>query len=712
MQVLLIKTPYEVSFAGNPMPFVFTLSPYSDLQKTQDYKLQVNVLIEDTNASGIFVNAYSQVFFPDNDGLIQMDVRTILDAYLEYYIPKGSLVKPIECVDQTKKFYVTYQLQLADSLVTSLLSSAYFYALKGGLSYQEWNPVAFFQYNILSYKQPLHYAPAGEKVSLNQLMFFSWLYPFANKAAQSVIYTFYWHDQTSTTYTHPATLSSGKWSVNTIPATFNRLAIPPNGKTLVYYTIHIMAGAVQVTVPYNYIIDYRVFYEEYFLLYRNSLGAVDTLRLRGQVDIDADYTYQQASQISPANYFASEILLPQVIQSPNEEVQKLTGDTGFISKAALNNLRDLFLSKQIFHWIDEQYLPAVLLANTAKLYTNKNSLFSLQVQWRHAFSDEFYTPPATVPFGITCPAVELLNVEQVNKNTLQIVWSLQIPYDKIQVTINNGSTIETFIYFGNSGSVLQTFTNPAVSAPVDIIITAKTVCDLDTNPIYVGPATTITVSVNPNSKPIAVNDTFSINGGFSTPVTLTGNVLDNDYDPDGDAIECSSNSGFTNKGGSFFVHTDGTVSYTPPGSTFTGQDYFQYRVHEVADPTSISNLATIYVNVGGSTFVKVFVRLVLTDKQAHLEGDGRGYTTAKYYLKFYSDINGNTPLDVTGLGVVISVNKIEDYSGSHIITPQTFNATSTSLKIFDGIIFRYTIYPDTYTLTEELQAGDGYTVIQ
>ena len=70
-----------------------------------------------------------------------------------------------------------------------------------------------------------------------------------------------------------------------------------------------------------------------------------------------------------------------------------------------------------------------------------------------------------------------------------------------------------------------------------------------------------------NEPPVANADTNTTQ--MDTPVD--GNVLPNDYDPDGDPI--FSNRKHTSNNGSVVINPDGTYTYTPePG--FVGEAYF------------------------------------------------------------------------------------------------------------------------------------------
>ncbi|WP_128755762.1 Ig-like domain-containing protein, partial [Leeuwenhoekiella palythoae] len=96
-----------------------------------------------------------------------------------------------------------------------------------------------------------------------------------------------------------------------------------------------------------------------------------------------------------------------------------------------------------------------------------------------------------------------------------------------------------------------------------------------------------------NAVPVANDDTAITEAG--TPVY--GNVLVNDFDPDGDTITVTSNTQPTN--GSVTVNPDGTYTYTPePG--FVGEDSFEYTVCDDADP-SLCATGTVTIEVVADT---------------------------------------------------------------------------------------------------------------
>ncbi|MFC1759440.1 Ig-like domain-containing protein, partial [Planctomycetota bacterium] len=87
----------------------------------------------------------------------------------------------------------------------------------------------------------------------------------------------------------------------------------------------------------------------------------------------------------------------------------------------------------------------------------------------------------------------------------------------------------------------------------------------------------ITVSgapvTNPNTSPVAVNDSAATNENSA----VTINVLNNDRDADGDTLSVTSASNPSN--GSTRVNNNGTITYTPDAN-FSGTDSFTYTISD------------------------------------------------------------------------------------------------------------------------------------
>jgi hypothetical protein len=118
-----------------------------------------------------------------------------------------------------------------------------------------------------------------------------------------------------------------------------------------------------------------------------------------------------------------------------------------------------------------------------------------------------------------------------------------------------------------------------------------------------GNTATVSITVNANGAPIAIDDTFSAPVRRNSPpyVARVLTVLANDGDPD-TAIDATNIinpatvviSASPDKGGSATVNANGTISYTPK-LNFKGTEVFGYRVRDTRN--ALSNTATVRVNM-------------------------------------------------------------------------------------------------------------------
>jgi VCBS repeat-containing protein len=101
-----------------------------------------------------------------------------------------------------------------------------------------------------------------------------------------------------------------------------------------------------------------------------------------------------------------------------------------------------------------------------------------------------------------------------------------------------------------------------------------------------------------NRAPIAINDSTAVYKGG----TVSGNVLANDSDPDGDPIQTTS------LGGGTFVGTYGTLTFNPDGSyryvasksglpgNFVAQDTFRYSISDGNGGLTSATLSVVVLN--------------------------------------------------------------------------------------------------------------------
>jgi hypothetical protein len=121
-----------------------------------------------------------------------------------------------------------------------------------------------------------------------------------------------------------------------------------------------------------------------------------------------------------------------------------------------------------------------------------------------------------------------------------------------------------------------------------------------------------------NHEPVAVDDAYATDQGVELDVTAPG-VLDNDSDPDGDAITAVKVTDPAD--GSLILNADGSFTYTPdPG--FFGVDSFTYKANDTLLDSNIATV-TLTVNEGDTTPPQVALldSVASTDDHMLLEGE-------------------------------------------------------------------------------------------
>ncbi|NJN00461.1 MAG: cadherin-like domain-containing protein [Aquincola sp.] len=151
-----------------------------------------------------------------------------------------------------------------------------------------------------------------------------------------------------------------------------------------------------------------------------------------------------------------------------------------------------------------------------------------------------------------------------------------------------------------------------------------------------------------NRTPVAVNDSASGN----EDTVLTGNVLGNDSDADGDALLVRLVAGPTQ--GSLTLNADGSFSFTP-NADWNGSDGFQYLVSDGATGVvhywGLEGNATDAVGAAAGTVVGA-PATVAGRSGAALQFDGIDDHVALPDVAYYgTNIDWNTAQTITATGV-------------------------------------------------------------
>jgi len=699
MEAILIKKPQTFSFSGSPIPCVWAVTPYTSADQLADVRLQLRVLIEKEFGSEAYTEEYIRELLPDADGKISIEIQSILDPFLKWFVPPVNAVRPVIAEGQSIRYKLQWvliknNLQAADTEVTNVL-----FAIKGGMSYTSFAPAHYFN-NLINEQFFLGVDHNLIKTGKEENRWLYYLeqseYDWYGTTSVNFVLRQFIKDDTGNFWSTAD--SPGLWQkrgqIICFPVGYNQLDkdyILPSSRKAVAYTIELVEEFTTGRVAYaDFELDYRNFYNTHQLYYRNSDGGLNTIRFTGQVEYEADYQKQQAQQIEMPDYFrnGSPMAITKILKP--EETQKSKGATGFVSKNEIENLRDLFLSQECYEFKNNKLIPVIINNSNVKFYTNKDGLYSLVVEWEDAFPSRWNSKAELTAVSGSCPSLESFNAIQISTNDLQISYALQAPYDMAEVEITYNTTTDRFYVYGNC-NVFKRNMDPTPTA--NVTVRMRTVCNATSVPIQTGSWSTQVITYNANVPPTAVDDNIFCPPGVQSATVLQGNLLTNDYDPDGDPIECVPVTNQpTTAGGTISISTAGVVTYNPPSSSFSGLDSYTYGIRNVGGSIATAT-AKVFIQVSGlANFI--FVKLTIRNQRVVTLGPpGSSWegtqTMAEVWVAYTSDVQGFVLQDVTQRNIDISFRELKrtfQPSFSEVNTDTTVDAVGSQQKLYDGVI--------------------------
>jgi len=612
MELIPVLTPFN-GFSKEEILFKYSLTPFYNAVDSNKFRVCIMIFKTDNLTKEGILAEFN--LYPDENGNVSFDAAHIIDAYLSYFIPPVRLDQIAECTNQLQLFTI-YALLRGEVVIdpgnyawSIDFVSTNIRVAKGGFSYTSKKSMSdFISASNAENKMPLFYNESEELVDIGAVFFLHFIFfpSSATHIALNAVIT-YWLDDAQNTLTHqfddkalPADIA-----VFCYPAGFSQLnlqSLLPAGAIAISYSLQVKGKYSSTeyfaaTAPVTFTIDHRKFYNYKQLLYRNSLGGLQPVRLLGQIDFENQYESNTGTRIKPTEWMSNLNVVAQSAKDYVEETASFTGNTGFISKEEIERLRDLFISPQVFEVRNNMLVPVIIKADKTKFYSNQDTLFNAEITWQEAFINTGYAPaPAQ---SLTCPAMLNLAWRQTGQNKITVFYALPAGYDYMKITLTWAFDMSTEIFYveGNSGSKEITFTRPGwATSNAYLLVTGRVVCNRYNETPDLGAAMALDAEVIVPELPVVAQDDWcEIPKGYPTPMVLK-NALLNDYDPEGNDIEAVvATSQPTAEGGTFSIAANGEPSYLPPSTSWVGTDSFTYYARRVGG--SITTPAAYYVKV-------------------------------------------------------------------------------------------------------------------
>jgi hypothetical protein len=394
------KRPFRYNFSGNSI--FYELSSDAAIQNSLIY-FEVIIFFKRADDNAYYqVNLDPLIFTPVN-GKALFDISDYLDGMMDYEMPplSGSLKNSFVAKKQSGEFYITFREVDPALALTGFNTSEFNFkreVLKGGVDRMYYRGNNYFRNYLPAEKPYLSWLPKQQLVAMDQMVYLVWFHSIqVSGVLQQKIEVEFDDGEVFQTQND---IIGGVGSVIYMPAGVRQLQLDNIRITKRIVRYSITFGAQLGTDAFNVIcekinfeIDNRNSYQSYNLLYRNSLGGIDSVMVRSRVEKVVEYELTEASSVIAPDYYLSDTLPSENKIVEARETLIYRGSITQLSKEAAERTRDIFFQREVYWPRFGKFWPVKVLNKGFSLGFSNDKRWSLPIEWQYALEgNKFYTP--------------------------------------------------------------------------------------------------------------------------------------------------------------------------------------------------------------------------------------------------------------------------------------------------------------------------------
>jgi hypothetical protein len=376
---------------------------------TPGWKLQIRFC--DPNNAFSVIGEIEYPIMKTSDAIIAADIQHIIDTYLVYKMPTKLTTAVSEQVEESvgnvKNICVQYR-PWAPGMNLAWTTDNYFpFIVKGGYSNmmpfneKNINMGAMGGFNAANFyptgSRFLTFIPSGRYMLPNEwgwLMYLPDLGATVDGPSQKVYYLVAYADGTGAILPSSIPNSDVDYFGHTwyIPMGVQQAKIDPDSKGVLYYDIVVRREDTGANLAiYRVNVDNRTFYDTITLYYRNSLGGIDHICLRDNVELFGGQTDKKETRqhrTLAGNYNG---------ESPyyHSQVRPMfKGSTGYISKGHKNALIELYNSREAWLLKNGEWLGIRIPAQKYDGVNSRDGMHAAMITYEAA--SQFETTPKQI----------------------------------------------------------------------------------------------------------------------------------------------------------------------------------------------------------------------------------------------------------------------------------------------------------------------------
>jgi len=399
MAIQILRRPYEYSWSGNPVHYrLFSQNAADDSSIFFEVKILFKKITD-----GVYAEIITLPYFPVA-GIADINIQDVLDSKLEFNTPAFNVDERLEteAPGQTANYYIQFrEIVVVDSDPTWDDSESYFNRniLKGGIDYFKWRGNNFW-INYYDSQMPfLTWQKSNRLASLTERMYLLWF----NKTNASALKT-----HINIVYTDASVqqldkaLTVHKNNVVFIPAGATQWSLPDEhpDRKIYYWNLQVIDNADQpVSELFTYYADNRNDYNDITLNYRGSLGGLDSVRIRGIIEHDLNYEFEEQDKTFEPDYFDGDVIDGKRVINNSKERKIYKGDIGYLKKEDQDRFRDSHLRRDMWWERNKKWWPVIVLTPSQKQKTSEDHLWSFPIQFTLGSDGDNYYTPDTIDLG-------------------------------------------------------------------------------------------------------------------------------------------------------------------------------------------------------------------------------------------------------------------------------------------------------------------------
>lgn len=395
MSYQLTERPHKFSFSKNPIRYLVEISNPDAPGCALDVELYTIPINEAYTVDEPGELVTRQTLYPNPDGKVYFYVEDFLNSWLEWELISTGDNNIKTVTSQISKYYIRYRQTTKNNPTPpwATESDTLRTVIKGGVAKEKFDRNNFFVNWLPAKKCFLTWQPDKNFIGQEERRYLTYFHHHDSMPdlllKARVVYTDGTED--SVTIAFPSLEDSLLFHV---PAGLDQLGLYglQPAKQVWYYDVSVEDAASNIYASaYRLYADYRMYYDVFSFTYHNSLGGIDTIRIRGDYDIEINFEKTDIQQATGGDF--GEVLPTEnaVINISKYEVYK--GDAGWMNtKAFQDSCQELLLSDNVFRVVFNRWLRVINMQKAQALRSSDDTKWSFPLQWRYTFDNTQYTP--------------------------------------------------------------------------------------------------------------------------------------------------------------------------------------------------------------------------------------------------------------------------------------------------------------------------------